>query len=115
MIYDVYHKTEFKYQSNVSFSHNIARLKPKVTPYQNVLDFSMEITPKVFESHEFIDMFGNSNTHMLIREPHHSLSVIGKSKVEIFPERIKKHIEHVKTNSISLWPCSRKIVPFSYK
>lgn len=101
MIYDIYHKTEFQYQSNVTFSHNIARLKPKVTPYQNVLEFSMEITPKVFESHEFTDMFGNSNTHMLIREPHHSLTVIGKSKVEIFPERIAEHIESVKRNSVT--------------
>jgi transglutaminase-like putative cysteine protease len=101
MIYNIYHKTEFQYQSNVTFSHNIARLKPKVTPYQNVLDFSMEISPKVFESHEFIDMFGNTNTHMLIREPHHSLSVIGKSKVEIFPERREEHIEYVKQQSIT--------------
>ena len=101
MIYDIYHKTEFQYQSNVTFSHNIARLKPKVTPFQNVLEFSMEITPKVFESHEFTDMFGNSNTHMLIRKPHHSLSVIGKSKVEIFPERIAEHIESVKLNSVT--------------
>lgn len=101
MIYDIYHKTEFQYQSNVTFSHNIARLKPKVTPYQNVLEFSMEITPKVFESHEFTDMFGNNNTHMLIREPHHSLTVIGKSKVEIFPERIAEHIESVKRNSVT--------------
>lgn len=100
MIYDIYHKTEFQYQSNVTFSHNIARLKPKVTPYQKVLDFSMEITPKVFESHEFTDMFGNSNTHMLIREPHHSLCVIGKSKVEIFPEHIAKHIDSAKRNSV---------------
>ncbi|MCW8820718.1 MAG: transglutaminase family protein, partial [Sulfurovum sp.] len=101
MIYDIYHKTAFQYQSNVTFSHNIARLKPKVTPYQNVLEFSMEISPKVFESHEFTDMFGNSNTHMLIREPHHSLCVIGKSKVEIFPERIEAHIENVKSNSVT--------------
>jgi len=101
MIYDIYHKTEFRYQNNVTFSHNIARLKPKVTPYQNIIEFSMEITPKVFESHEFTDMFGNCNTHMLIREPHNSLCVIGKSKVEIFPERIAEHLENVKSNSVT--------------
>lgn len=100
MIYNIYHKTEFQYQSNVSFSHNIARLKPKVTPYQKLLSFSMEIDPEIFESHEFIDMFGNTNTHMLIREPHHSLSVVGKSKVEIFPKRIEEHVDMIKKNSI---------------
>ncbi len=100
MIYDIYHKTEFQYQNNVTFSHNIARLKPKVTPHQTLLSFSMEIDPEVFESHEFVDMFGNTNTHMLIRKPHHSLSVVGKSKVEIFPKRIEEHVERVKQNSI---------------
>lgn len=101
MIYDIYHKTAFKYENDVTFSHNIARLRPKSTPYQKLLSFSMEIDPEVYESHEFTDMFGNTNTHMLLREPHQSLSVIGRSKVEIFPKIIDKHIERVKENSIT--------------
>ncbi|MEA3371415.1 MAG: transglutaminase family protein [Campylobacterota bacterium] len=101
MIYNIYHKTEFNYQSNVTFSHNIARLKPKESEYQKLLEYSMQITPPIYESHEFIDIFGNSNTHMLIREPHQSLSVIGKSKVQIFPELIDNHIEFIKSNSIT--------------
>jgi len=101
MIYDIYHKTDFKYQSSVSFSHNIARLKPKDTYYQKVLDFSMEISPEVYESSEFVDMFGNTNTYMLIREPHQLLSVIGKSKIEIFPDLVEEHIENIKKNSMT--------------
>jgi transglutaminase-like putative cysteine protease len=101
MIYDIYHKTDFKYQSSVSFSHNIARLRPKDTYYQKVLDFSMEISPPVYESSEFVDMFGNTNTYMLIREPHQLLSVVGKSKIEIFPERVEEHIENIKKNSMT--------------
>lgn len=101
MIYNIYHKTEFNYQNNVTFSHNIARLKPKETSYQKLLGYSTEITPEVYETHEFIDMFGNFNTHMLIREPHQSLSVIGKSKVKIFPELIDNHIDFIKSNSIT--------------
>lgn len=112
MIYNIYHKTEFQYQSNVTFSHNIARLKPKSTAYQNVLDFSMEITPEVFESYEFADMFGNINTHMLIREPHHSLCVTGKSKVELFPEKIKEHIESAKKNSITYGDALKRLTQF---
>jgi transglutaminase-like putative cysteine protease len=101
MIYDIYHKTDFKYQSSVSFSHNIARLKPKDTYYQKVLDFSMEISPEVYESSEFVDMFGNTNTYMLIREPHQLLSVVGKSKIEIFPDLVEEHIAKIKDNSIT--------------
>ena len=101
MIYNIYHKTEFNYQSNVTFSHNIARLKPKESEYQKLLEYSMEITPEVYETHEFIDIFGNSNAHMLIRKPHQSLSVIGKSKVQIFPELIDNHVNFIQSNSIS--------------
>jgi len=101
MIYDIYHKTTFEYENDVTFSHNMARLKPKSTFYQKVRSFSMEIEPEVYESHEFVDMFGNTNTHMLIRNPHQSLSVIGHSKVEIIPEEIDEHLKYIKENSIS--------------
>jgi len=101
MIYDIYHKTTFEYENDVTFSHNMARLKPKSTLYQKVRSFSMEIEPEVYESHEFVDMFGNTNTHMLIRNPHQSLSVIGHSKVEIIPEEIDEHLKYIKANSIS--------------
>jgi len=101
MIYNIYHKTTFNYQSIVTFSHNIARLKPKESDYQILLDYSMQISPEVYESYEFIDIFGNSNSHMLIREPHQSLEVIGKSKVEIFPHLIDGHIEYIKAISIT--------------
>ena len=101
MVYNIYHKTEFRYQDSVSFSHNIARLKPKNTNYQKVLDFSMEISPEVYDSSEFIDMFGNTNTYMLIREPHQSLCVTGKSRIEIFPELMQEHIENIRKNSVT--------------
>ncbi|MFT7003648.1 MAG: transglutaminase-like putative cysteine protease [Sulfurimonas sp.] len=102
MIYNIYHKTQFNYQSSVSFSHNIARLKPTSNLHQKLLKFSLEITPDVYESYEFIDMFGNSNTHMLVRKPHQSLSVVGKSSVEIYPELVDKHLANVAKNKISL-------------
>ena len=30
MIYEIYHETKFDYAGLVTFSHNIARLKPKI-------------------------------------------------------------------------------------
>ena len=101
MIYNIYHKTSFHYQGMVSFSHNIARLKPKENQFQKILEFSLEIEPAVFEQSEFVDMFGNKNTHMLVREPHQELSVVGKSRVAIFPELIEQHVTNLKQKSIS--------------
>lgn len=113
MIYNIYHKTEFQYQSSVTFSHNIARLKPTENSYQKLRNFSLEITPEVYESYEFVDMFGNSNTHMLIRKPHQSLCVIGKSSVEIFPELVDKHLLHVKENSINFRSALERLSQFN--
>ena len=101
MIYNIYHKTVFHYQSMVTFSHNITRLKPKESLHQKLLDFSMEIEPNFYEEHEFVDMFGNTNKHLLIREAHQSLAVTGKSKVEIFPQIINENINAIKANSIT--------------
>jgi len=100
MIYDIYHKTTFEYEGMVTFSHNIARLKPRENRFQKILDFSMEILPSVYEEHSFTDMFGNSNSHLLIRKPHRALSVIGRSRVEIFPHLLDAHNERMKQNSM---------------
>lgn len=113
MIYNIYHKTSFKYQSQVSFSHNIARLKPKDFPCQKLLEFSMEVEPAVYESHEFLDIFGNTNTHMLIREPHQTLSVIGRSKVEISEELIEKRIQSLKENSMTYTQAMQRLSQFN--
>lgn len=113
MIYNIYHKTSFHYQSMVSFSHNIARLQPTENTVQKILEFSMAIEPAIFEESNFIDVFGNANKHMLIREPHKELSVIGKSRVEIFPELIQKNIEALKANSITYGAALERLSNFN--
>ena len=101
MIYEIYHKSAFTYQSIVTFSHNIARLKPRNTPFQRLLDFSMDVEPVGYEKNFFVDIFGNTNNHLLIRKGHQSLSVIGRSRVELFPKAIDEHLRLVKENTIT--------------
>ncbi len=101
MMYEIYHKTAFKYESIVTFSHNLARLKPKNTPFQKVVDFEMEIMPLAYEQNEFIDMFGNATTHLLVREAHESLSVIGKSHVMLDAEAMLSHVNRMRELSMS--------------
>jgi len=101
MTYEIYHKTAFKYESLVTFSHNIVRLKPKNTPFQRVMDFGMEITPQPYEQSEFDDMFGNHTTHLLIREAHESLCVIGKSNVDLDGDAMRLHVNTLRAQSTS--------------
>lgn len=102
MIYEIYHETKFDYLSLVTFSHNIARLKPKDSNTQKLLEYSLKIEPNPYESNEFIDYFGNANNFMLIREAHKSLKVIATSKVERFEEEIKKEIDSLKQITTTL-------------
>ncbi|MBA3025063.1 MAG: transglutaminase family protein [Sulfurimonas sp.] len=112
MIYNIYHKTEFRYQSMVTYSHNMARLKPRETQYQKLLDFSLEIDAFPFEKSDFVDMFENTNTHILIKNSHHSLTVIGRSRVEIFPELIEAHIQNIRQNSITFKAAKERLKSF---
>lgn len=112
MIYNIYHKTEFRYQSMVTYSHNMARLKPRETAYQKLLDFTLEIDAITFEKREFIDIFQNTNTHILIKNSHHSLTVIGKSRVELLPEVIEAHIQNIKLNSITFMAAKERLKGF---
>ncbi len=100
MIYNIYHKTTFHYQSMVSYSHNIARLKPIESEHQKLLSYSMSVVPCEYESHQFFDIFGNNNTHLVIREPHQELSVIGESKVEILEEKIQEKIDIFRSKTV---------------
>ena len=101
MIYEIYHETKFDYAGLVTFSHNIARLKPKNCPTQKLLEYSLTIEPNPYETNEFIDYFENTNNFMLIREAHKTLKVIASSKVEIVEEQINKNIEALKNISLT--------------
>lgn len=91
MLYHIFHSTQFSYQQWVSFSHNLIRLKPRDTPFQTVIDFSLSTDPAVTELESYSDYFGNHLHHMLIREPHHHLKVIARSCIAMDMQAIEQH------------------------
>ena len=102
MIYEIYHETKFDYVALVTFSHNLARLKPKNSNTQKLLEYSLKIEPTPYETNEFIDYFGNTNNFMLIREAHKNLKVIATSRVERIKEEIEKELNLIKEVKITL-------------
>jgi transglutaminase-like putative cysteine protease len=102
MIYEIYHETNFNYAGLVTFSHNIARLKPKNSNTQKLLEYSLKIEPTPYETNEFVDYFENTNNFMLIREAHKNLKVIATSKVERLETEIKKELNLFKDVKITL-------------
>ncbi|PLY10686.1 MAG: transglutaminase [Arcobacter sp.] len=102
MIYEIFHETKFDYESIVTFSHNIAKLKPKNYIRQKLLSHKIKIDPKPYEVSDFVDYFENANTFMLIRESHNSLTVTATSKVERVEEEIKKYMATLKASTITV-------------
>ncbi len=99
MTYQIYHKTEYHYQDIVTFSHNIARLQPRENEAQKLIEFSLEKDPESFEESLFVDQFGNTNTHLLIRKPHRTLTIIAHSTIDISPEILGAKIAHIQSSS----------------
>lgn len=81
MVYQLSHTTTYKYQSGVTFCHNIATIKPKTLEGQTVLDYQLEISPEPTDISEKTDFFGNTVTRFSIQKFHKELKVIAKSKV----------------------------------
>lgn len=113
MIYEIYHETKFDYVGLVTFSHNIARLKPKNTETQKLLEYSLKIEPTPFETNEFVDYFENTNNFMLIGEAHNSLKVIATSKVERVEDAIKEEIQNLSNFSITVKEAKNRLSSYN--
>lgn len=112
MTYDIFHETVFYYQGTVTFSHNIARLKPKEMAEQSLLQFRLDIDPAVTEIQLFDDMFGNTNHHMLLREPHSALRVTGYSKVRREIVQITERLAQLRAHGMSYEQARTRLMGF---
>ncbi|MBU2997884.1 transglutaminase family protein [Cellulophaga baltica] len=81
MIFNITHTTKYEYNAPVSYCHNIATLRPRVSIGQELLDYKINITPETSELSERVDFFGNYITRFSIQTRHTVLKVETKSKV----------------------------------
>ena len=81
--YRVVHETRYRYSSTVTTSHQLAHLKPRGTPWQNVQSHSVEIEPAPGERAEGDDYFGNGVLRFAVDQPHDELVVRSESLVTV--------------------------------
>ncbi|OBQ52499.1 transglutaminase family protein [Tamlana sp. s12] len=81
VVFDLWHKTKYKYEQGASFCHNLVTLKPKNFPGQELIDYRLEISPTPSEIFERVDFFGNTIATFSIQENHEELTVIARSKI----------------------------------
>lgn len=88
MIYEVTHNTTFKYTQNVSISHHLLHLAPRLNPHQSCLRHSLIIEPPPAVIENSTDYFGNPTTYITVEESHDVLSIVSRSTVEVMAPAI---------------------------
>lgn len=75
------HNTKYKYDSPVSYSKNIAVLKPRSFEGQSIVDYKINIYPSPNEFSERLDFFNNYITRFSIQDQHEKLEVTTTSVI----------------------------------
>ena len=83
MLYSVTHRTAYTYESDVSVSHHVAHLRPRALPWQEVLDYALEIAPEPDAAAHRLDFYGNATAFFTIEKPHAELVVTARSRVRV--------------------------------
>jgi transglutaminase-like putative cysteine protease len=83
VIYEVTHRTDYRYAAPVSASYGKAHLLPRDTPTQTCRRAEVRFDPLPDDRSEHLDSFGNRTMNFTILQPHTTLSVTGISVVEV--------------------------------
>lgn len=85
MIFEVSHRTTFRYSQSVSISHHLLHLSPRACLNQICRRHSLMIEPPPTIMKEATDFFGNPTAYLTIEEAHDELSIVARSSVEVMP------------------------------
>lgn len=81
--YRVEHITRYDYSAPMVDGYTLTHLRPRSTPWQDVLAAEVLVEPDADERDDRTDLFGNAIVQFGLHRPHVSLSVIGRSEVEV--------------------------------
>lgn len=97
--YLVRHETAYEYSSEVSASLGRAKLRPRETDQQTVLEHRAEVTPTPAVHDEVLDPFGNFSHFLEITTGHQRLSIVKESLVRI--DRRRPELERMNTITVA--------------
>ena len=83
MIYEVSHRTVYRYSQAVSISHHLLHLTPRDGDFQACRDTVVEIMPAPTVRAPGIDYFGNPTTFVTIQQNHVELVLNALSSIEV--------------------------------
>ncbi|MFN0219320.1 MAG: transglutaminase N-terminal domain-containing protein [Hyphomicrobium sp.] len=82
MIFEISHKTLYRYDSHVAQSQHLIHMSPRAAPFQTVRRHSLLVEPAPAVRLQSQDMFGNPTILLEIEAPHKDLSLQARSTVE---------------------------------
>lgn len=93
MIFEIAHRTHYRYCSPVVQSLHLVHMLPRTLPGQTVRHHSLLIEPAPASRQDGTDLFGNSHVILDIESPHKELMVLARSTVEkSLPRSIDPHL-----------------------
>jgi len=101
VIYDILHRTSYVYQNSASFSQHLLRLTPRSAVDQRAVASEIRVRPEPETLGRDVDMFGNIEHVATVREPHDTLEVVARSRVERLPR------EELIPNASAPWEAAR--------
>ncbi len=85
MIFDISHKTHYRYRSTVVQSLHLVHMSPRTLPGQIVRHHSLLVEPAPASRQDGVDAFGNISVILDIESPHKELVLLARSTVEKLP------------------------------
>ena len=85
ILYEVSHRTTYRYSIPVSFSHHLIYLSPRPCPHQTCHRTALIVLPTPTHHASGIDYFGNPVTFITLQEQHKQLILHAKSVIEVRP------------------------------
>ncbi len=82
MIFDITHKTHYRYRSTVVQSLHLVHMSPRALPGQTVRHHSLLVEPAPASRQDGIDSSGNFDVILDIESPHKELVLLARSTVE---------------------------------
>ena len=83
MIYEVRHRTTYRYNAPVTYARCTLRLTPRETADQSLLSHSLSISPRPASLRHRIGPFGDRIAAMVVETPHRELRIEALSRVQV--------------------------------
>ena len=87
MIYEVSHRTSYRYESTVTQSQHLIHLAPRASDRQVVQRHMLLIEPTPTWRNDFTDYFGNPTSVLGIDNEHNELVMHARSTIEVTPRQ----------------------------